>query len=272
MVQEGVEAGGSALLGLLTNALMQTFSKHKAGEQEEASDLIFKRKGRQSRGKTIKLLQSYDKEVKSVCEKVARYSGRNLKNVLLKRDLLRVMQELYEERLVWGQHESVRGMTMAVFVYAQALRKHVQPKLAEVKFEQVLSSALKHQRHPRVHTFARFLGLFSPLSAVDLDHYLSAYSKLKEYSNGLTDEVSVVQLPMAISIAKSTFEGKIPKHEFDLVYSQLCKLETVLNAGSNTALEPVLQLFAKLFRYESEMQGRFLEQIYDSVDVSVPLS
>lgn len=181
--------------------------------------------------------------------------------------MLRVVEDLYTERQVWGQHDRVKGMSFAVFVYAQARMKHVQPKVADDKFELIVSSALKHSQHPRVRTFCRFLGLLSPLSSADLDYYLSAYNQLKEYCTDAAEGAAAIPLPATMSVAKSMFEGQVPQKHFDAFYRGLAALD-LRKATQLTPLEPVLHLFRRMQRDAANFTSSFVVRLFDCMDVS----
>jgi len=280
-----VEAGGTSLVQTLYASLSRAFSKSQEDPKPEETELpnpelLFRRPSleaelpskRAAMSRSVRAALEYERNAQALVGKVARSSGRQLKNITLKRSLVKQISQIYEDKTAYGKdHENIKQMSLCAFIYAELLKKYGLQKVAEDKYEQLAASALKHRQHPKIYAFARFLGLLDPFSQAELGYYLAALDTLKACATTQVEDLVYIPLQAAVEVAKTTFGARISPKDLLVFQKELQTLELVTDVpalSGFTSLEAVLRIYMNIYKVENECQRTFVQYIFDAVDLN----
>ena len=283
-IRDEIEFNGSNLVQILFLSLKSAFSGSKTDESKSSEpsnpEILFTRPGldpgsdskRAFKTRNARIALEYDRNALNIVTRVANSTGRQLKNITMKRVLLKQISQIYEDKLAYGrEHENIRLMSLHGFVYAELLKKFGLQKVTELKYEQLAASALKHRQHPKVYAFARFLGLLDPLNSADFGYYLTSWELLKPYATGQIEDLVYIPRDSVLTIVQSTFETRISPTDFIAFMKEIQALEAIADIPALTgfvSLEEVLRIFMDIHKAEKESKRSFIQYIFDAVDLN----
>jgi hypothetical protein len=201
-------------------------------------------------------------------QKVLNTPVHKLKNVMIKKMLLKTIGMLYEE-----MNRDSSQLDLKTFVYESLKQKYGLNKVADTKFMQVITSCIKFKSILRIRNFGRFLGLYDQFDKEDLDTYLKALDNLqklmgKDWHPVYHEEHTWVPLSAAAD-ALGSLEN-LSASSTDFIKGRLDELKSYYpkTKSTNVQLESCLMLVVDHRRDIKAKQDNFSRMVFDAADIN----
>lgn len=199
-----------------------------------------------------------------------------LNQIMTKNLLLKYIQGIYTELIeVQRINNYLDSNNLRNFLWHQLINKYGVGKFVVKRVEQILTSCIKFQDHPRVHLFGRFLNLYEPLSSKELEIALVIYDSLmkpttsKSMSNLEIQQVTYTPLPRAIETFKLYIQPKLDSQAFNSFLSHLYSMKISHSAYKEGLinLDSSIELSINYLTEKNSQELKFIRNIYDAADV-----
>jgi Ca2+-binding EF-hand superfamily protein len=206
-------------------------------------------------------------------QKVLNTPVHKLKNVMIKKMLLKLIGSLYEEKL--RDANPFKLNDMRTFVYNSLKNKYGLDKVAETKFRQIVSSCIKFKSVFRIKNFGRFFGLYEPFERDDLETYLRTLDSVqkllgRDWHPAYQEEVVWVPLASAVeAVAAASFDN-LPQSYMEHIKLRLEDMKSfdMKTKAYNVQLELFLMVVVdsrNCFKVSAE---NFTRAIFDAADIN----
>lgn len=221
----------------------------------------------------IKTLKAVTNDALAIIGKVISTPIHKLKNVMFKKNVLKLITHFYEERAV--ENELVKGEHFGVYVFDVLVRKFIMKKAAENRFNHLLASCMKYKTIQRIRLFGRFIGLYDQLDSEDLNFYLECFSFLNNSLSGKTvinlesNENHVIPYIRCIECIKH-FEKLLPKNGMNVLKENLEKNKRFdkSNKFGVVDTEDFLENIVATFHSYKLEHMNFMRCIYEASDLN----
>jgi hypothetical protein len=206
-------------------------------------------------------------------QKVLNTPVHKLKNVMIKKMLLKVIGGLYEEKLKDPNPFKLNDMT--TFVYNSLNNKYGLGRVAETKFRQIVSSCIKFKSVFRIKNFGRFFGLYEPFEREDLETYLrtlDAVLKLlgRDWRPAYQEEVVWIPHSSAVEAVAAACLDNLPPSVMEHIKLRLEDMKSfdMKTRAYNVQLEPFLMLVVDCRNRFKANAENFTQVIFDAADIN----
>mmetsp|Transcript_6661 Transcript_6661/g.11762 ORF Transcript_6661/g.11762 Transcript_6661/m.11762 type:complete len:709 (+) Transcript_6661:129-2255(+) len=199
----------------------------------------------------------------------------SIKNVTIKKMLLRMVSAFYAEKLQLFKENPDSSMDMAHFVYEQCLQKYGFKKAAEQKFTQIVGSCLKFRECLRVETFGRFMNLYDPLDQGAERIYLRGLEMLQNNKSGKDspwvdyEEVHLSPFKRAEDCLKVLYEGT---QNYSSLQATLQKMKLDDPSGSNKQgvieAEHFLRFLLEAYNSDKSRVRLYVKRVFEAADLN----
>jgi hypothetical protein len=196
-----------------------------------------------------------------------------LKNVMVKRMLLKTVGLLYEELILHlTDIDSGKVPDFKTFVYESLKHRYGLNKVAETKFTQVLSSCIKFKSSARIRNFSRFLGLYEPFDNDDLEMYLKTLETVqrvagKDWHPAYHDEEVMIPMNLATEAISAINYEDLPLGSAEQLRKRLEETKTTDSKGKAVQLEFLLMSLVEQRLNLKAESARFAKIVFDAADV-----
>lgn len=223
---------------------------------------------------SIRAFQS-STSAQGLMQKVMNTPVPKLKNVMIKKMLLKTIGNLYDERISNTKDiDSSKQSELRTFVYDSLKQKYGLSKVAETKFTQLLSSCMKFKSIGRIYNFGRFMGLYDPFEKEDLELYLKTRDILqkligKDWHPIYHEEVIWIPLTAAIDTLQNSAYESFSQSSLDYLRGKLeeMKFYDAKAKSHNLQLENFLMLIVNFKRDLKQKAESFTRIVFDAADV-----
>lgn len=198
-----------------------------------------------------------------------------IKNVTIKKMLLKMISSFYEEALVRLKDDSEYEIEMAQFVYEQCLNKYGFKKAAEQKFTQIVGSCLKFKECLRIETFGRFMGLYDSLDSAALSIYLKGLEMIRASKQGKDtqwidyEESHMSPFKRAEECLRSLYEVSKSYNELQQSLLQLKAEDTTgANKFGVIEVEHFLRFLLEAYIGDKTRTRTYVKRVFEAADMN----
>lgn len=246
--------------------------------EEDTTDIQSRNKLWKYISRRFKGRRRYVNMVDTIARRVKSTSVNKLNQIMTKKMLMNYIDGIYIKLCeAHNSNQYLEHKNLSDFIESSLIKNYGIRKVVAKRIEQILSSCIKFQDHPRIFLFGRFLNLHEPLSSKELEVAVSIYESLtkthyvKSMNNVSIGQITYSPFNRAVDSFKQFLQPKINApyyHDFitQLNSTKIPDPQSIHKEGL-IDIDSSLNLSMSFLTSKNVRDLLFIRNIYDAADV-----